>query len=437
MRAALLLFVVAAVHAQSVFTPSAADLAAPASGLRCDIEPIAPRLNFSFRFQAGYTVSVPLSQFRGPGHSYTMLLAVTPRDSRRTVYLHGSLALPEVPKAGGGAHSAGSFLLGEGTYGAVLTVRDDSGRGCRREWPIEAHLKAGERAAKVPMPPGTVADISESGIAGSEDEADDGPRLTILLHAAPVRPRAAEIPPGNVELLLGAVSSLMHQARVSSAKLIAFNLDQQREIYRDENFRLRDLGKLSQSIYGLQLALIDYKAIQNSTPADLISSLVDGETASANPSSVVVFLGPRGRTNATLRKDALDPPLRHPPNFFYLEYEPWRRMAPPPVSDRMPGPSARGGGSGGRGAGSGDPAGGVSGGRSSGSGDPSGGSGGRGGGSGGRSRDLPAFERTGFEDRPDLLQQAVKALKGKTFEIHDAGQFARAIEQIRALAAKP
>jgi len=430
MRAALLLLVVAAVHAQSVFTPSAADLAAPASGLRCEIEPIAPKLNFSFRFQAGYTVRVPLSQFSGLGHRYTMVLAVTPQDSRRTVYLHGSLALPEVPKTKGAAQSAGSFLLGEGTYGAVLTVRDDSGRGCRREWSIEARLKVGERAAKVPMPPGTVADISESGIVGTEDEANDGPRLTILLHAAPVRPRAAGISPGNVELLLGAVSSLMHQARVSSAKLIAFNLDQQREIYRDENFRLRDLGKLSQSIYGLQLALIDYKAMQNSTPADLISSLVDGETESANPSSAVVFLGPRGRTNSILRKDALDPPRRRPPNFFYLEYEPWRRMGPPPVADPMPGRSGRGGGSG-------DAGGGGSGARAGGSGEPSGGSGGRGGGSGVRPRDLGGMEPSPFADRPDLLQQAVKALKGKTFVVHEAGEFARAIEQIRAMAAKP
>jgi hypothetical protein len=118
-------------------------------------------------------------------------------------------------------------------------------------------------------------------------------------------------------------------------------------------------------------------------------------------------------------------------------------MGPPPGADPMPGRSGRGGGSGGisggsggMGGGSGDPSGG-SGARAGGSGDPSGGSGARAGGSGIRPRDLGGMEPSAFADRPDLLQQAVKALKGKTFVVHEAGEFARAIEQIRALAPKP
>ena len=34
-----------------------------AAGLGCYIDRISPRLNFAFRFQGGYTVDAPLSQF--------------------------------------------------------------------------------------------------------------------------------------------------------------------------------------------------------------------------------------------------------------------------------------------------------------------------------------------------------------------------------------
>ncbi len=36
--------------------------------LRCEVTPIKPSLNFSFRFQAGYVVRVPMNQYSGAGH---------------------------------------------------------------------------------------------------------------------------------------------------------------------------------------------------------------------------------------------------------------------------------------------------------------------------------------------------------------------------------
>jgi hypothetical protein len=46
--------------------------------LRCDVSPIKPSLNFSFRYQAGYTVAVPMNQYLGSGHGWSMLTRITP-----------------------------------------------------------------------------------------------------------------------------------------------------------------------------------------------------------------------------------------------------------------------------------------------------------------------------------------------------------------------
>ena len=58
--------------------------------LRCDVTPQKPLLNYSFRFQAGYVVSVPMNQYQGSGHTLTTMVRITPDGSSQPV---GSAAL--------------------------------------------------------------------------------------------------------------------------------------------------------------------------------------------------------------------------------------------------------------------------------------------------------------------------------------------------------
>ena len=269
--AALWLGMACAAYAQTIVAAPAAQTGPSSGDLRCQIEPIPPQLNFSFQFQAGYVVRVPLSQFRGPGHGYRMILRIEPEGGNPPVYLDSRFDLPNVPRTDTTGESAGSFLLGEGRYNASLTVRDDRDRDCHRSWPIEAKPRAGERQAKLSMPPGGVADLAGAGIARMDSGAGGGPRVAVLLHAAPVMPRASKVPPADVELLLGALSSLMHQAGTDSVSLSVFNLDQRQEIFWEANFSLRDLDKVSDAIYALQLAVVNYKSMQGQTAEDLIS----------------------------------------------------------------------------------------------------------------------------------------------------------------------
>jgi len=44
----------------------------------CEVTPIRPSLNFSFRFQAGYAVRVPMGQFPGSGHRWNMVVEILP-----------------------------------------------------------------------------------------------------------------------------------------------------------------------------------------------------------------------------------------------------------------------------------------------------------------------------------------------------------------------
>ena len=122
--------------------------------LACDVTPIRPILNFSFRFQAGYVVHVPMQQYSGPGHFWGTLMRVTPESGdQKPVYLGGRTRLPPIPQTKMQLELGGGFLLGEGRYRVAWKLFDDAGRVCRKNWTIDAKLSRGERKVKVALPP--------------------------------------------------------------------------------------------------------------------------------------------------------------------------------------------------------------------------------------------------------------------------------------------
>jgi hypothetical protein len=50
--------------------------------LRCEVTPVQPTLDFRFRFQAGYSVNVPMEQYLGPKHGWAIFTRVTPPDGK-------------------------------------------------------------------------------------------------------------------------------------------------------------------------------------------------------------------------------------------------------------------------------------------------------------------------------------------------------------------
>ena len=102
--------------------------------LQCYVTPIKPALNYSFRFQVGYEVRVPMRQYQGTGHRLAILIRITPDADRegvpgsatgRPVYLGNRFALPNVPTTKVEAAFGGVYLLGEGGYSMKWIMTDD------------------------------------------------------------------------------------------------------------------------------------------------------------------------------------------------------------------------------------------------------------------------------------------------------------------------
>ena len=302
--------------------------------LRCDVSAIKPSLNFSFRYQAGYMVTVPMNQYFGSGHGWNTLTRITPEGgTAKPVYLLSQIALPPVPKTNVESSVGGGYLLGEGAYNVRWMMLDDSGRVCRKSWRVDVHPSRADRKVKVAMPPDTVWEIGLRGSRILPRETDDAPplRLTVFLHTAPMVPRRTRLRPNDMVTLISTVSSLLERVPATSVRLVLFNLDQQKELYRKEGFLLQDMAQVFQAMTTIELGLVDFQVLQNRRGhVDLLTDLVNREIEAQPPSDVVLFLGPAARYFDRVPQASLEKPAEHAPQFYYFQIAPFfGQMAAP------------------------------------------------------------------------------------------------------------
>jgi hypothetical protein len=317
----------------------------------------------------------------------------------------------------------GGFFVGPGHYQVDWALIDEQGRACRKSWQIDAALSRADRSVKLVMPSNTVAELSLGGSRAATQPDPVSPlRLTILLEAAPLTGRRSArsiLNPVDQSILLGTLSALLERIPTTSVRLVAFNLAQQKELFRGDNFSLQSLHDLAEALTQLQLSRVDYRTLQSPTGhLELLASMINGELHARPPSDTVIFLGARERFYDKLKTGSIDSSAESAPKFFFLPYQPQLAVPfSPDGSVGRGGRGARGGGGGGSGippmAGNDGLTGGL----------PQDGSD-----SGMRPiRVSPPGEQN---PSPDSVTLAVAFLKGKTIPIHTPGQFGKAIELV-------
>jgi hypothetical protein len=300
--------------------------------LKCDVSPVRPMFTFSFRFQTGYLVQVPMKQYFGKGNSWAIFTRVTPESGGKAAYMGDRVRIPEVPKTKATGDVGGMFLVGEGKYRVEWKLMDNLGRVCRKQWNIEAKRRGNERLAESAMPPGTIAEITLRGAPRPALKPSDTPplRLTILLHTAPLSPRRTRISVRDRVTLTGALSALIERLPTSSVRMVVFSLDQQKEVFRQDNFSLRAMGQVSRAMSETEQGTVDVKVLANRRGhTEMMANLLNAEINDPNPADVVLVFGPPSRFFDRLPKDAVEKPAAaSSPRFFFLKYAAMLRMQP-------------------------------------------------------------------------------------------------------------
>ena len=320
---------------QSPLAPEAArlvnrglDAGVEGSHLNCRIEPKQPFLDFAFRFESGYLVYCPVKLFGGEATKLYDFVRITPDSGRPVILGQGSIisAMPSNMKADvniGKLKSeimyTGAFAVGEGRYSVDVLV-ETNGRFIQKRWHIDVRRGHRERSAEIALPPRTVAPITDAW-DGRLGVPQTPLHLTILLDAAPVNPYALKLRAWDRALLLDTLSSVLKQIECTSARLVAFNLDQQREIFREDRLDSQGWMNLEKSLRDLELGAVSLSVLKDRQGwSDLLVQILNKEITSPEPSDAVILLGPTTRMRARIPSILLPAPKESKPEFFYIDY---------------------------------------------------------------------------------------------------------------------
>ncbi|MBY0505648.1 MAG: hypothetical protein K2X03_17165 [Bryobacteraceae bacterium] len=271
--------------------------------LRCRVDHVPPRLSFSFKYWSGFEVTLPSQEVAGEaGNRLVTSFRVRPRGaSGDWTYFFQESVLPEVPADkkvdlwyGGG------FFVGVGKYEVDWLLVERDGKVCRKSWTFGVN-----QPGKVEMatPPNTVTSVRLEDWSGFKPATDAKGEVTVMLNAAPVARRryVTKLSPWDRTILLTSLKSVLDQVHVSRARVVVFDVDGRRELFRSADFRPRDYRRLFGVLERADFGTIDYNTLATGPPAgEFLFRVVEKEIAAAK-GQPVIFLGPEMRpSNARL-----------------------------------------------------------------------------------------------------------------------------------------
>jgi hypothetical protein len=306
-----------------------------ANSLKCHIEMWRPFIDFDFRYVSLFGISANGVQF-APGDRLTLLLRITSAQGKRFL-LARNFQIPAIPRDMVSSFRpksvrigvTGGFAIGEGRYVVELLLYDDRGHKRYRRWNSAAIIDRKETMTPA-LAPSTVAPLLADRWDGKLDP--NGFRLTVLLDARATRERTSDLREERFSLapflLPQVLASLLRQVPCESVTVVAFNLAQEREIFRQEQFDAQGFARLSTALKNLQPAVVSYQALQRGNSAEFLVGLVEKQISAQQSPDAVIFIGPNTHVREQQPKrvrNSLEAATQH---FFYFEYFGFRTPFP-------------------------------------------------------------------------------------------------------------
>lgn len=294
--------------------------------LKCSVHHWGPILGLNLSYRTGFSIFSNFRQF-AVGDALIVFLRVTP-EGGAPVLLSQNFKIPPLPRgmAGRGTgkpnvNMIGAFAVGPGRYKVELLLIDQRGRSFYTPWKLKTN-KQGVASALGPL---TVRPLAADNWNGKLDPK--GVRLTVLLDATATSVAAAKLR-NEAFLLLQLLASLLRQVPCQSVKMVAFNLDQQREVFRQGNFDAAGFAELSSTLKQVQFATVSYRALQRGSWSKFLLRITEEQTSADNPADAVVFIGASTHFTEKLPKELRESLAPGPSHFFYFEYYGYRVPLP-------------------------------------------------------------------------------------------------------------
>ena len=307
--------------------------------LPCSVTPSKPTIGFDLRFHAGYEVTVPLRDLAGGDNMLNILFRVSPQGHPELpVYFAQHVRVPPIEEdAKGDAYLQGIFDVGEGNYHVDWLMRDRAERVCSSYWDAEAAIAVRDRPMNPAIGPGLIqrADGEQFREEPPVQRAASEPPLNVkvLVNFAPQNSLSAALQPLDTSALVSILRSLVREPRIGKFSIIAFNMQEQKVVYRQEGADRIDFPALGEALHKLSLGTIDLKRLaEKHGDTEFLTDLVRREVSSnpRNHPDAVIFAGPKVMLDSNVSQDALKEAgdLNFP--VFYMNYNlnpqavPWK-----------------------------------------------------------------------------------------------------------------
>lgn len=306
--------------------------------LPCTVTPSKPVLGFDLKFHAGYEVSVPLKDLAGDGNQLTMVFRVIPEGhADDPVYFAQHVSVPAIDDdERGPAFLLGVFDVGEGKYHIDWLMRDRAERVCSFHWDEEAALPARDKQMALDIAAGAVRQFDTETFRPEppveRDRGDSPLNVKVVVNFAPQDAAAASLQPIDTSALISILRSVAREPRIVKFSLVAFNLQEQKVIYSQQEAPQIDFPALGHALRALNLGTIDLKRLaQKHGDSEFLAGLISREVGQAKDSpDAVIFAGPKVAVEDVIPQDTLKQlsDVKFP--VFYMNYNlnptgnPWR-----------------------------------------------------------------------------------------------------------------
>ncbi|MBI2688728.1 MAG: acetyltransferase [Acidobacteria bacterium] len=306
----------------------------PRKDLPCAVIPTkSAQVGFDLKFHGGYEVSVPMKELSGQENLLTIIFRVTPLKGDATYFIQ-RIRVPEIEEdAKGEASFYGSFDIGEGKYKVDWLMRDRAERVCSNYWDVDAQLSDKDNQMALSITSGAVRQ-TETEFFRQEPpvERDSDPTtVKILLNYAPQNPRSSVMRPVDTSALVSILRNISRDPRVSRFSLVAFCMQEQKILYRQENAEKIDFPALGDALAKIQLGRVDLARLADKkSDIRFLTDLMRSELGNTERPDAFIFAGPKVMLDRNIETDALKEIGNLDAPVFYMNYNlfphaiPWR-----------------------------------------------------------------------------------------------------------------
>ncbi len=295
-------------------------------------------LGFDLRFHAGYDVAIPLRELAGTENLLTILFRVAPKSNPSDQhYFLQRIKVPVVAEdAKGEASLQGAFDVGEGDYRVDWLIRDRAERVCSSSWQLEASLPTRDKQVALSIAANAIEPLRpeqfQEEAPVERNATDPALNIKLLVNFAPQKATASSLRPLDTMALVSILRQLSREPKIGKFSVVAFNLNEQKVVYRQANTDRINFQELGESLNSLnpgtiRLAQLSDKHSDTQFLANLISS--EAARGDKNPDALV-FAGPKAMLESNVPEEHLRQvgELNFP--VFYMNYilnpqaTPWR-----------------------------------------------------------------------------------------------------------------